>query len=117
MFQKASGWRVSCLAGNQKPHPLTCNGSFLICVAADEVNILHELSPQLLTNSKTSLTTDDSRCPVLHVGRQSTFAVPLHQFLADGYLVITFYIFTVKPLCRLMAKSCEDISSLTWVIY
>lgn len=74
--------------------PLTSNESVLICVTADEVNILQEFSPQLLNNSKTSLTTDDSRCPVLQVGQHSTLAVPLQQFLADGYLVITFYTVT-----------------------
>lgn len=57
---------------------------------ADEVNILQELSPQLLDNSKASLTMDDSRCPVLQVGQHSTLAVPLQQLLADGYLVMAF---------------------------
>lgn len=67
------------------------NGSVLICVTAgDEVNILQELSPQLLNSSKTSLATDDSGCPVLQVGQHSTLAVPLQQFLANGYLVMTF---------------------------
>lgn len=70
--------------------PSTSNESVLICVIADEVNILQELSPQLLNNSMTSLTMDDSRCPVLQLGQRSTLAVPLQQFLTDGYLVMTF---------------------------
>lgn len=84
--------------------PLTSNGSVLICVTADEVNILQELSPQLLNNSKTSLTTDDSRCPVLQVGQHSTLAVPLQQFLADGYDILHCY-------------QWKNSSILTWVIY
>lgn len=97
---------------------LISDTKFLICVATDEVNILQELSPQLLNNSETSMTTEDSRCPVLHVGQKSTFAVPLHQFLTDGYLVTPFYTLTkVKSICWLMAKSCEDSNSLTWVVY
>lgn len=64
------------------------------------MNILQELSPQLLNNSETSMSTEDSRCPVLHVGQQSTLAVPLHQFLTDGYLVTTFYTLTkVRASC------------------
>lgn len=74
--------------------PSTSNGSVFICVIADEVNILQELSPQLLNNSMTSLTMDDSRCPVLQLGQRSTLAVPLQQFLPDGYLVMTFHTVT-----------------------
>ncbi|KAJ4925953.1 hypothetical protein JOQ06_008138 [Pogonophryne albipinna] len=54
-------------------------------VACDEVSILQELSPQVLNSSNTSMTVDDSRCPVLQVGQYSTLSVPLQDLLIDGF--------------------------------
>lgn len=79
------------LAGHQKNSSLTSHGSFLICVTTDEVNILQGLSPRLLNDSKASLTSDDSGCPVLQVGLLSTLTLPLQDFLTDGYAAIAFY--------------------------
>ncbi|KAK5878590.1 hypothetical protein CesoFtcFv8_023987 [Champsocephalus esox] len=50
-----------------------------------EVSILLELSPQVLNSSNTSMTVDDSRCPVLQVGQYSTLSVPLQDLLIDGF--------------------------------
>lgn len=74
---------------------------FLNCVTTDEVNILQELSLQLLNSSNTSMTLDDSQCLVLQVGQYSTLAVPLRQFLTDGYAFIYIsicYIFVNNAL-------------------
>ncbi|XP_029301004.1 collagen alpha-1(XI) chain-like [Cottoperca gobio] len=51
----------------------------------DELNILQELSLQVSNSSNTSMTVDDSRCPVLQVGQYSTLTVPLQHLLTDGF--------------------------------
>ncbi|GLD56696.1 collagen alpha-1(I) chain isoform X1 [Lates japonicus] len=51
----------------------------------DEVNVLQELSQQVSNSSNTSMSVEDSRCPVLQVGQYSTLALPLRQLFTDGF--------------------------------
>ncbi|XP_041667075.1 collagen alpha-1(XI) chain-like [Cheilinus undulatus] len=51
----------------------------------DELNVLLELSPLVSNSSNTSMTLDDSRCPVLHVGQYSTMTLPLRLLLTEAF--------------------------------
>ncbi|XP_028999844.1 uncharacterized protein LOC114860098 [Betta splendens] len=51
----------------------------------NEVNILQEISLQVVNSSNASMIVED-KCPVLQVGQYSTLALSLRQLFTDGFL-------------------------------
>lgn len=65
----------------------------------DEVNVLQELSQQVSNSSNSSMSMEDSRCPVLQVGQYSTLALPLRQLFTDGYgFFSTLYYYCITKM-------------------